>query len=116
MSKIYKNASRKETRKDASRRQCSYCVSRIICRYSVVSNAMIRKEKVSINLGFPFEMLECGHSLRATKAGSDFTYQWLACLLSSCHQDTFLKLYLKELSVVDTILVVELRPRPLLEI
>ena len=37
-------------------------VSRIICRYSVVSNAMIRKEKVSINLGFPFEMLECGHS------------------------------------------------------
>ena len=62
MSKIYKNASREETRKDASQRQCSYCFSRIICRYSVVSNAMIRKEKVSINLGFPFEMLECGHS------------------------------------------------------
>ena len=37
-------------------------VSRIICRYSVVSNAMIRKEKMSINLGFPFEMLEHGHS------------------------------------------------------
>ena len=37
-------------------------VSRVICRYSVVSNAMIRKEKVSINLGFPFEMLECSHS------------------------------------------------------
>ena len=37
-------------------------VSRIICRYSLVSNAMIRKKKMSINLGFPFEMLECGHS------------------------------------------------------
>lgn len=36
--------------------------NRIICRYSVVSNAMIRKKKMSINLGFPFEMLECGHS------------------------------------------------------
>ena len=37
--------------------------SRIICRYSVyVSNAMIRKKKMSINLGFPFEMLECGRS------------------------------------------------------